>query len=119
MDVGRVDRGSEPDRGNCRLLLTAPGAAATVVVTTPSGHSQTVSVLAGHSTEADVTATVGRSPAPLPFVVTVASGGPVFASRVLFFAGTHGPLSTEEPIESLPGPTRLPIVVSNPGLAQR
>ena len=118
--AGAVADGTEPDGGHCLLLLTAPGAAATVSLRSTSGASRTIAVAAGHSAEVDVTATVGGSArVPASFVVTPASGGPVYITRALTFGGAHGALVTSEPVLALPSPIRLPQVRLDPRLAVR
>jgi hypothetical protein len=105
-----VAAGREPDGGLCLLVLTAPQAGATVKVTGLTGHSQTITVAAGHTVEADVTATVRSPSSSWPFVVAPLTGGPVYGARILFFHGAHGPLITAEPLISLPPPIPLPVV---------
>jgi hypothetical protein len=111
-----VATGHEPDGGQCLLLLSAPGAAAEVKVTTPSGHTTTVSVPAGRSVEVDVTSTVHEGNGPWPFTVT-STGGPVYGVRMLNFGGAHGALVTSEPLTPLPTPIPLPPVRSDPRIA--
>jgi hypothetical protein len=108
----------EPDGGSCLLLLSAPSGAAQVVVRTPAGRGRTVSVPAGHSTGVDLTSTVGAGAGAAPFVVST-SGGPVYATRVLRFGGTHGALVAAEPVTALPASIVLPPVREDPRVAIR
>ncbi len=111
--------GRDPEGGDCLLILSAPGAAGAVRVTTPSGASRTIKVDAGHSVEVDITDTVKSKSGPWPFVVTSTGGGPVYAVRELRFHGAHGALVTSAPLSPLPSPIPLPAVRHDPRLAVR
>jgi hypothetical protein len=109
--------GREPDGGDCVLVLTAPGAAGSVRLTTPSGHTRTINVAAGHTVQTYVTDTVKSATGPWSFVVTPNGGGPVYGVRILLLHGAHGALMTSEPLTPLPVPIPLPAVRSDPRLA--
>ncbi len=119
-----IANGREPDGGRCLLLLSAPKAAASVRITTPSGQTRTISVPAGRSVSVDITATVHPptgQPGQLtwPFVVTPQGSAPVYGVRVLEFTGAHGALITAEPLVSLPTAIVLPAVRPDPRIATR
>jgi hypothetical protein len=116
--------GRELTGGRCYLLLSAPQGAAQVRVSTPAGGSQVISVPAGSSVTADITATIqpkaGEPGAGTwPFVVTSVGSAPVYGVRVLRFAGALGPLITDAPLLALPTPIVLPAVRSDPNIATR
>lgn len=111
--------GHEPDGGDCLLLLSAPGAAGSVRLTTPSGFSRTFNVAAGHSEELNVTQFVKAGNGPWSFVVTSTGSGKVYAARELRFHGAHGALVTTEPMTPLPQPIPLPAVRQDPRIAVR
>jgi hypothetical protein len=109
--------GREPDGGECVLLLTAPEAAGSVRVTTPSGATRTIAVPAGHSVAVDITDTVRTKSGEWPFVVTPVGGAPIYGARELRFSGAHGALLSSEPLLSLPHPIPLPPVRADPRIA--
>jgi hypothetical protein len=114
--ITAVANGHEPDGGECLLLLTAPGAAATVQVKTPAGKTMSITVPAGTSIQADITSTITNGTGPWPFTVT-STGGPVYGVRMLNFGGAHGALISAEPFTPLPKPIPLPPVRSDPRIA--
>jgi Family of unknown function (DUF5719) len=109
--------GKDPDGGHALLLLSAPAGAAQVRVSTPNGHSKTISVGAGRSVAADITATLRLAGGNQPFVVTPLGTAPVYGVRVLTFSGAHGALITGEPLVGLPAPIPLPPVREDPRVA--
>jgi hypothetical protein len=109
-----VATGREPDGGSASLLLTAPAAAAVVTVRTPGGHTQTITVPAGHSVASNITNTIRTTGGSWSFVASVTSGGPVYGVRLLSFSGAHGALVTGEPLVALPKPISLPPVREDP-----
>ncbi|MGN6473622.1 MAG: DUF5719 family protein [Mycobacteriales bacterium] len=111
--------GHEPDGGDCLLLLSAPQAAGSVRLTTPSGFSRTFNVAAGHSVELNITQFVKSGSGPWSFVLTNTGSGPVYAARELRFHGSHGALVTTEPVTPLPQPIPLPAVRQDPRIAVR
>jgi hypothetical protein len=119
-----VATGRAPYKGACRLLLSAPSAAATVEIRTPTGNHTMIKVPAGRSVAVDITHVIEGTrahPAAVswPFLVTVTGSAPVYGVRELVSAGAHGPLVSSEPLVDLPAPLRLPIVRENPRLATR
>jgi hypothetical protein len=102
--------GREPDGGTTQLLLTAPAGAVTVRISRLGGVSRTVTVPAGHSIATDTTTMNGTNAATSGLVVTPMGSAPVYATRMMLFAGAHGALTTSEPVLSLPSAVRLPIV---------
>jgi hypothetical protein len=114
-----IANGRQADGGACVLVLTAPGATATVRVSTPSGHSRQISVPAGTTLGTDINSTIAVGKKPWPFVVTPVSGGPVYGVRILTFTGAHGALITSESLRALPRPIPLPAVRENPSVAVR
>jgi hypothetical protein len=99
--------GNHPPFGtSARLLLTAP-AAATVVRVSAAGKAAVVHVAAGRTVSFQPGTALGAAGFGT-VVVTPLGPGPVYAARVLYAAGAHGPLvTTELPIE-LPGSIPLP-----------
>jgi hypothetical protein len=112
-----VADGREPDGGRCLLLLSAPAGAARATVTTPGGHTTTVSVPAGRSVAADVTATVKAGGGSWTFVVTPVGTAAIYGVRMLTFTGAHGALVTDVPLVGLPTALVLPAVRSDPRVA--
>ncbi|HVS67917.1 MAG TPA: DUF5719 family protein [Mycobacteriales bacterium] len=111
--------GREPEGGDCVLILTAPDTAGSVRLTTPSGHSRTINIAAGHTVQTYVTDTVKAATGPWPFVVTSTGAGAVYGVRLLLLHGAHGALMTSEPLTPLPLPIPLPAVRPDPRLAVR
>jgi hypothetical protein len=105
-----IANGRQPDGGKTSLYLTAPQGAAQVKVTTPSGHSQTISVPAGKTSVTDITSTIKSSAVTWPFVVTPVGSAPVFGVDAMAFTGAHGELIAGEPLIALPRPIPLPPV---------
>lgn len=101
-----------PYDGTVRIYLTAPHGAGRMRLTTADGHSRTVDVRPGRTVIVDPVALLG-SAATGPLLLRPAGGGPVWASRSLYFAGAHGPLTTAEQPILLPTVVRLPPVAAD------
>jgi hypothetical protein len=114
-----VATGREPDGGHSFLYLSAPKGAAQVRVSSPTGHSTTISVPAGRSLVSDITKTIQAPSGPWPFVVTPLGKAPVYGLRAMYFPGAHGALITGEPLIGLPTPLVLPAVREDPAVAVR
>jgi hypothetical protein len=112
-----IATGREPDGGHTFLYLSAPAGTARVRVSSPTGHSTTVTVPAGTSIVSDVTTTIKAPSGPWPFVVTPIGSAPVYGVRAMYFPGAHGALITAEPLIGLPRPIRLPPVREDPAIA--
>jgi hypothetical protein len=114
-----VGNGHQPDGGHTYLYLTAPAGAAQVRVSTPTGHSRTLSIPAGHSSVTDITSTITSSAVTWPFAVTPIGSAPVYGVVAMSFSGAHGALASSEPLVSLPTPIPLPPVREDPAVAIR
>jgi hypothetical protein len=114
-----IANGRQPDGGPTWLYLTAPGAAAQVRVTGSTGHTRTISIPAGKSVAADITATIRSSAVSWPFTVTPIGSAPVYGVDALRFSGAHGALIASEPLVGLPTPIALPPVREDPAAAVR
>jgi hypothetical protein len=111
--------GREPDGGHTFLYLSAPAGTARVRVSSPTGHSTTVTVPARTSIVSDITTTIREPSGPWPFVVTPIGSAPVYGVRAMYFPGAHGALITAEPLVALPRPIHLPPVREDPSVAVR
>jgi hypothetical protein len=109
---------STPPFGNTvKLHLAAPGSAARLRITAVlSGKSQTVAVPAGRTLTFDPVVAFGTD-AFGPLLFTPIGSGLVYASRMVYAPGAHGPLTTAEQPTLLPVPTSLPPVVADPRAA--
>jgi hypothetical protein len=100
------------------LLLAAPRGASRVRIAAPTGASAVVTVPAGRILQVD--------PRTLLHVTSVGALAlvpmgkePVYAARVLYAKGRHGPLITTEVPLVMPAPILLPPVVEDPRAATR
>jgi hypothetical protein len=101
------------------LLLTAPEGAARVRLTTSTGASTTINVPGGRTVDVDLRAALhAGSAGPGPLLVTPLDPAPVYAVRTMYALGAHGPLVASSAPVTLPQPTVLPAVVSDPRAAQ-
>ncbi len=100
------------------LVLAAPQSAVRVRLAAPNGGSIVLNVPAGRVVEVDPAAVLhAKTLGALVFVPL--DPGPVYAARVLYAKGVHGPLiSTEVPLV-MPAPIVLPPVVEDPRAATR
>lgn len=100
------------------LVLAAPRSAVKVRVAAPGGAAAVVTVPAGRTVQVDP-----RVLLHLPTVGALAllplGDEPVYATRVLYAKGAHGPLVTTEVPVVLPAPIVLPPVVEDPRAATR
>lgn len=106
---------NEPPFGQTvRLVLTSPGARTTVVVRSTSGAKASVVVPAGRTAWVDLRAVLrGGTAGAGPVLIEPQPGHPVYAMRILYALGAHGPLFSEEPPTVLPAATPLPAVVAD------
>jgi hypothetical protein len=107
-----------PPFGNTvRVYLAAPAAAGQVRISAVAGtKSTTVDVPAGRTVTFDPVAAFGND-AFGPLLFTPVGSAPVYASRMLYALGAHGPLNTAELPTLLPSATALPPVVEDPRAA--
>lgn len=97
-----------------RLILTAPLGAIDVEVRAGSGKAVTVHVPSQRSTWIDLRAVFGAgATGPGPILLTPLGDQPVYAERLLYAAGAHGPLLAEEAATVLPRATVLPPAVAD------
>lgn len=95
------------------LVVTAPRDAARLRVASADGASTVVAVPAGRSVSVDLRTALRTGPlGPGPISLTPEGAAPVYAVRILYALGSHGPLIASEP------PTGFPAAVSLPGVAQ-
>ena len=100
------------------LLLAAPRAAARVRLAAPNGGSVVLNVPAGRVVQVDLKAVLhAKSLGPLALLPL--DPGPVYATRVMYAKGAHGPLLTSETPLVMPVPIVLPPVVDDPRAAVR
>ena len=100
------------------LVLAAPRGAARVRIAAPTGQSAVVTAPAGRTVRIDLrTALHVTNVGALVFLPL--DSDPVYAARVLYAKGTHGPLLTTEVPLPLPVPIVLPPAVEDPRAATR
>ncbi|MBV9097985.1 MAG: hypothetical protein JO079_08000 [Frankiaceae bacterium] len=100
------------------LVLAAPRAAVRVRIAVPGGASAVVTVPAGRTIQVDPRSLLhANSVGALAFVPL--GTDPVYATRVLYAKGAHGPLITTEVPLVIPAPIVLPPVVEDPRAASR
>jgi hypothetical protein len=101
-------------RRSTQLLLTAPGAAANVAISTlagvgpGAGRSANVHVAAGRTVVYDLTALAHGALLVAVTVAPVAGSGPVYAARDEFEFGAHGPMFTVLPLNTAPQVAVIP-----------
>ena len=110
-----------PFHGRVLLQLTAPAGAVRVRLTTTGGANTVVTVPAGRTLSVDLRAAlhVAANTDPGPVLLQPLSNDPVYASRMLYALGAHGPLVASEVPSSLPRPLVVPAIVEDLRAAQR
>jgi hypothetical protein len=94
------------------LLLSAPGAAARVAVSTVpgSGAATDVTVAAGHTVSVTVRVPKGARRTFAVVLTPLAGSGPVYAARVVTSGGASGTVASVIPVVSAPTTVQLPPV---------
>jgi hypothetical protein len=100
------------------LVLAAPRSAVRVRIAEPTGPSAVVTVPAGRTLRVDLPVALHVAAVGALALVPL-DDGPVYAARVLYAEGSHGPLLTTETPQLLPAPITLPPVVEDPRAASR
>jgi hypothetical protein len=101
------------------LQLTAPAGATRVRLVAAGGTSREVDVPAGRTIQVDLKAALHAGPnGPGPVLIEPLTGQPLYASRLLFAQGAHGPLAATEVPVPLPRPVVVPPVVADLRAAQ-
>ena len=104
-----------------RLLLSAPKTAATVVISAlgpAPRHDLTVEIPAGRTVSVDAAKVLPADVRSGAVAITPAPGsGPLYAARLVYEHGAHGPLFTVQPLRSPLRTASVPPVVADPGTA--
>ena len=110
-----LPQNAAPFHGRVLLQLTASAGSARVRLSTTHGVSKVVAVPAGRTLSVDVKSAlhVAADADPGPVLVQPLSAEPVYASRMLFASGAHGPLVASEVPSALPQPLVVPGIVED------
>jgi hypothetical protein len=100
------------------LVLAAPTSTVRVRIAEPTGPSAVVTVPAGRTLRVDLRAALHVGAVGALALVPL-DRGPVYAARVLYAEGSHGPLIASEVPMVLPAPIELPPVVEDPRAGSR
>ena len=100
------------------LVLAAPRAAVKVRIASPTGAAAVVTVPAGRTIQVDPRGLLHTNAVGALAFLPLGTD-PVYASRVLYAKGAHGPLITAEVPLVIPAPIVLPPVVEDPRAATR
>ena len=110
-----------PFHGRVLLQLTAPAAVVRVRLVTTGGVTKVVTVPAGRTLSVDLRSAlrVAANADPGPVLLQPLSSDPVYASRMLYALGVHGPLVASEVPSALPLPLVVPAIVEDLHAAER
>lgn len=113
-----VAANSPPFNQDVYLVLAAPHNAVRVRIAMPTGQTAVVTAPAGRTARIDLRAALHVNNVGALALVPL-DPDPVYAARVLYAKGTHGPLITTEVPLVLPVPIVLPPAVEDPRAATR
>jgi hypothetical protein len=110
-----LPQNAAPFHGRVLLQLTAPAGPVRVRLSTIRGVTKVVAVPAGRTLSVDVRSAlhVAANADPGPLLLQAITAQPVYASRMLFASGAHGPLVASEVPSSLPRPLVVPAIVED------